>query len=99
MALLGVLLTGAGCYHGFDVEDKEPSPGYPGGTCVVGSCYEGAACEAEQQVCIDPVNPCKGFYCGGNGTCAVDLDTSMPFCTCDPGFTNESFAYFCTPGL
>ncbi|PRP93636.1 hypothetical protein [Enhygromyxa salina] len=98
-ALLAVLLASVGCYRGFDVEDKQPPPGYPGGSCLVGSgCNQGAQCLAEAQVCIDPLDPCKGIYCGGNGSCSFDLDTNAPFCACDPGFTNESFAFFCTPG-
>jgi hypothetical protein len=98
-ALLGVLLVSVGCYQGFDIEEKEPPPGYPGGSCSVGACNQAVQCLAEEQICIDPMDPCKGIYCGGNGTCGLDLDTSMPFCTCDPGYTNASFAFFCTPGL
>jgi hypothetical protein len=96
-ALVALMLAGAGCYHGFDVEDKQPPPGYPGGACLTGSCYGGGQCLTEDQVCIDPLDPCKGIYCGGYGTCALDLSTNAPFCACDPGYANESFAYFCTP--
>lgn len=87
----------AGCYRGYDVEDKQPPPGYAGGQCNAGQCYDGSMCLAGESVCFDPLDPCKGIYCGGNGTCGVDLDTSLPFCACDPGYANEPYAFFCTP--
>ena len=101
--LLALLLTtslGAalgGCYSGFDVEDKEPPPGYPGGVCYNDACQPGATCHEDEQVCVDLVDPCKGFYCGGAGLCTVDLDTFLPVCTCDAGYSNEMYAYYCMP--
>jgi hypothetical protein len=98
LCLVGLSLgLGLGCYHGFDVEDKQPPAGYPGGQCMGGACYGTTECVADENVCIDPADPCKGIYCGGNGACGLDLDTNLPFCTCDPGYTNEIYAYFCTP--
>ncbi|HLT37365.1 MAG TPA: hypothetical protein VK034_13825 [Enhygromyxa sp.] len=97
---LGALIGAgfAGCYRGFDVEDKQPPPGYPGGACVLGTdCYQPNLCIAEHEVCYDPTDPCKGIYCSGHGTCGFDMNTSLPFCSCDPGFNNETYAYFCTP--
>lgn len=94
-ALIGVAF--GGCYRGFDVEDKQPPPGHAGGACVVEGCYLPYACIEEHQVCYDPSDPCKGIYCGGYGTCGFDMSTGLPFCSCDPGFTNEVYAYFCTP--
>ena len=84
-----------GCYRGFDVEDKQPPPGHAGGTCLQGGCYNGVQCYAEENICLDPADPCKGIYCGGNGSCGIDIDTNYPFCACDPGYTNEPYAYFC----
>jgi hypothetical protein len=94
---VGVLTLGLafGCYHGFDVEDKEPPPGHVGGTCLPEGCYQGGQCYVEENVCLDPTDPCKGIYCGGHGTCGIDLDTNYPFCNCDAGYTNEPYAYFC----
>jgi hypothetical protein len=100
VALALAALTGAGfggCYRGFDVEDKQPRPGHPGGACVLDDCYEPSVCIIDQQVCYDPTDPCKGIYCGGNGTCGLDMATSLPFCSCDLGYGNEAYAYFCTP--
>jgi hypothetical protein len=91
---LGLVL---GCYQGFDVEDKEPPPGHPGGTCLNENCYDPGACYVEENVCIDPADPCKGIYCAGHGTCGIDIDTNHPFCSCDAGYTNEPYAYFCIP--
>jgi hypothetical protein len=92
-----VLALVFGCYHGFDVEEKEPPPGHPGGTCLPEGCYGANECYAEEDVCLDPVDPCKGIYCAGFGSCGVDLDTNRPFCSCDSGYTNEPYAYFCIP--
>jgi hypothetical protein len=64
---------------------------------VQGECYLPAVCIDEHEVCHDPFDPCKGIYCSGNGTCGVDMATSLPFCVCDPGYTNQAYAYFCTP--
>jgi hypothetical protein len=99
-ALALVALIGAGfggCYRGFDVEDKQPLPGHAGGSCVLEDCYEPYSCIDEHQVCYDPADPCKGIYCAGYGTCGFDMGTNLPFCSCDPGYTNEVYAYFCTP--
>ncbi|PRP97561.1 hypothetical protein ENSA5_32540 [Enhygromyxa salina] len=97
-ALVGFVpgLVLGGCYSGFDVEDKQPPAGFPGGKCLGSVCNQGVECIVDEQVCVDLVDPCKGIYCGGNGACGVDLDTSLPFCTCNPGYTNEMYAYFCT---
>lgn len=86
-----------GCYHGFDVEDKQPPPGHPGGTCLNQGCYNAGVCHVQEDVCLDPVDPCKGIYCAGYGACGIDLDTNYPFCSCDPGYTNDPYAYFCIP--
>lgn len=95
-ALIGVGF--GGCYRGFDVEDKEPPPGHAGGSCVLdGDCYAPYACIADEDVCYDPTDPCKGIYCSGHGTCGFDMNTGYPFCSCDAGYTNEVYAYFCTP--
>lgn len=85
-----------GCYHGFDVEDKEPPPGHPGGTCLPAGCYDAGVCHPQENVCLDPADPCKGIYCGGHGTCGIDIDTNYPFCSCDPGYSNDPYAYFCS---
>ena len=99
LALLAVaaltVMVAPGCYRGFDVEDKQPPPGHPGGECLAGECYLPTACIVDEQVCYDPSEPCKGIYCGGNGTCGIDMETNLPFCSCDPGFSNEPYAYFC----
>lgn len=93
LALVGVVA----CYHGYDVEDKQVPPGYAGGQCQGSACIDGSVCYVDEGVCIDPLDPCKGIYCAGYGTCAIDYETNIPFCTCDPGFTNEPYAYFCIP--
>jgi hypothetical protein len=92
-----VLAALAGCFHGFDVEDKEPPPGYPGGSCVAEDCYPPADCITDENVCYDTTDPCKGIYCGGHGTCGFDMDTQLPFCSCDLNYTNEPYAYYCIP--
>ncbi len=86
---------GLGCYHGFDLEDKEPPPGHAGGVCIQGACYDEVDCYEAFDICYDPGDPCKGIYCGGHGTCGIDADTDMPFCVCDPGYTNEVYPFFC----
>jgi hypothetical protein len=99
-ALVLAALTGAGfggCFHGFDVEDKEPPPGHPGGACVTGGCYVPSVCITDEDVCYDPMDPCKGIYCGGHGTCGLDMATQLPFCSCDLNYTNEPYAYYCIP--
>jgi hypothetical protein len=96
---LGALTSAGfgGCYRGFDVEDKQPPPGHPGGACVLDDCYDPAACMTDHDVCYDPLDPCKGIYCAGHGACGLDMSTNRPFCSCDVGYTNEVYAYFCTP--
>lgn len=96
-ALVGLGVGVSGCYRGFDVDDKQPPPGYAGGQCLPAGCYEPAACLDGENICLDTLDPCKGVYCGGYGTCGIDLDTNIPFCACDPGYTNEPYAYFCVP--
>jgi hypothetical protein len=91
------ITASVGCYRGFDVEDKQPPPGHPGGQCLLGGCFLPTACMEDEQVCYDPNEPCKGIYCSGNGTCAIDMSTNLPVCTCDLGFTNQTYAYFCMP--
>jgi hypothetical protein len=98
LALLLGTLVGlvSGCFSGYDLEDKEPPPGFPGGICLPEGCYGAVECLTSEDVCIDPTDPCKGIYCGGNGTCAIDLQNdNLPFCVCDPGYTNEMYAFFC----
>ncbi len=97
LVLAALLGAGYGCYRGFDIEDKQPPPGHAGGSCVLDDCYEPYACIVDDQVCYDPLDPCKGIYCAGYGTCVLDMDTNQPACVCEPGFTNEVYAYFCTP--
>lgn len=94
-AVVFTLGLALGCYHGFDVEEKQPPPGHAGGTCLDQGCYNAGVCYVEENVCLDPADPCKGIYCGGHGTCGVDLDTNYPFCSCDGGYANEPYAYFC----
>ena len=93
-ALLGSVGAGA-CYRGYDLEDKEPPPGHAGGACLMQGCYDMGQCYEDEQICYDPADPCKGIYCGGNGVCGVDIDTGLPFCQCDPGFSNETYAFYC----
>lgn len=93
-------LTGAGfggCYRGFEIEDKQPPPGHAGGSCVNDGCYLPYACILDHQICYEPTDPCKGIYCGGHGTCGLDMATNLPFCSCDLGYENQAYAYFCTP--
>ena len=41
----------------------------------------GAVCDRHAEgVCIDPLDPCKGIYCAGYGTCAIDFDTNINRC-------------------
>ena len=86
-----------GCYSGGDRE-KEPPPGFPGGFCLApnGTCHEGTCDVAGGAYCYDPVDPCKGIFCGGNGVCLINAE-QKPSCECDPGFSNEMYALFCEP--
>jgi len=89
-------LGSLGCFEGFDLEDKEPPPGYAGGVCLPQGCYEAVECLVEHDICVDPADPCRGIYCGGNGTCTIDMTKgNQPLCVCDVGFSNETYAYFC----
>lgn len=95
---VGLALGAVGaCYRGGDLDEKEPPPGEIGGACIEGLCNAGMCVHG--QICYDPQDPCKGIYCGGNGTCFQDLDNlNTPVCVCDAGYQNETYAYFCTPG-
>jgi hypothetical protein len=101
LGLFGLGFVGSvgvgGCYHGFDVEDKQPPPGHAGGSCVLDDCYQPYACISAEQVCYDPLDPCKGIYCSGHGTCVFDMGANLPVCSCDVGYSNDPYAYFCTP--
>lgn len=94
-----VLAAIVGCFRGYELEDKEPPPGYPGGVCVSNDCPGIVECYTEHQLCYDPQEPCKGIYCGGNGTCLIDMDNgNKPMCQCDIGYNNDAFAFYCVPG-
>jgi hypothetical protein len=96
LLLMLVTSSGLACFHGFDLEDKQPRPGYAGGVCLPDGCYDAVECLVEENICVDPFDPCRGVYCGGNGTCAIDMtNDNQPLCVCDPGTTNTQFAYFC----
>lgn len=86
----------AGCYSGNDLENKEPAPGEIGGECVAGACRVGTCLDGG--ICYDPADPCLGIYCGGHGTCVIDIDENTPTCQCEPGYNNELYAHFCTAG-
>ncbi len=93
-----VSLSVAGCFRGAEREKRAP-PGVPGGLCLApdGQCTDGT-CNRDRNFCFDPVDPCKGFFCGGSdrGICSVD-DDDEPSCQCAPGFENETFALYCCP--
>ena len=92
-AAVGVL---AACFTGGDLEDKEPPRGAIGGVCYPDDLCDAGVC-LWGEVCYDPNDPCKGFYCGGHGDCFVDLDNdNTPICVCDPGYVNN-YALFCEP--
>ncbi|NVB37996.1 hypothetical protein G6O69_09145 [Pseudenhygromyxa sp. WMMC2535] len=97
---LGVLFGLGACFSGADLDDKEPPPGYAGGSCVEGQgCRVPALCYEGPEVCYDPTDPCEGFYCGGHGTCTIDMDNgNRPLCVCELGYSNETYAFYCTPG-
>jgi len=98
-ALLGllVLLCLPACYRGGERE-KEPPPGYPGGFCLApsGTCYDGACDIPGGAYCYDPADPCRGIFCGGNGSCLPNAE-AKPTCACDPGYSNATYALFCEP--
>ena len=55
-------------------------------------------CNKDRNYCYDPINPCKGFFCGGSdrGVCIIDTN-SQPSCECGPGFENRTFELYCCP--
>jgi hypothetical protein len=92
-----IVSLGFGCFKGYDLEDKEPPPGYAGGFCLPEGCYDAVECLVEHNVCVDPFDPCRGIYCGGHGTCAIDMTNgNQPLCVCDLGYTNDAYAFFCS---
>ncbi|MBK8265750.1 MAG: hypothetical protein IPK80_31035 [Nannocystis sp.] len=94
--LVGLLVVG--CYAGGERE-KEAPPGYPGGFCLqAATCYKPDwRCNTEGLYCYDINDPCEGIYCGGEGECYVDPESSLPACLCGPGHSNEMYSLFCTP--
>ncbi|MCB9715660.1 MAG: hypothetical protein H6712_17455 [Myxococcales bacterium] len=99
---LGLLLAlglGDGCYHGGE-RDKDPPPGLPGGLCLApdGHCTEGT-CNRDRNFCYDPLDPCDGFFCGGDerGFCFPDPMTQQPSCQCEVGYTNAQYDLYCCP--
>ena len=95
---LGLGVGLGGCYHGFDVEDKQPPPGHPGGSCVQDDCYQPYACISAEQVCLRPRRSVQGHLLlrPRDSACSTWARTS-PVCSCDVGYSNEVYAYFCTP--
>jgi hypothetical protein len=93
--LLAGLLTAVGCYSGGELEDKQPPPGELGGECINGACTVGACLDGG--IGYDPMDPCRGIYCGGAGTCVLDLEDDTPECACEPGYDTAIFTHFCTP--
>ena len=94
--LVLTLFAGVGWGCSKDAEGNgETKPGKVGGVCNFGTCDEGIC--YQEEVCIDPDDPCRGFDCGGNGTCFVDLDTEpqSPVCMCDEGFSNVQYSLLC----
>jgi hypothetical protein len=98
VALLLVLGLGDACYHGGERE-KDPPPGLPGGLCLApdGHCEVGS-CNRDRNFCFDPMDPCNGFFCGGEGrgVCGPDSE-GQPSCQCNPGFNNDQFDLYCCP--
>lgn len=98
MGLLGLVLAmAAGCYDGLDA--AEPPPGSPGGLChpETNTCDLGYPCEPVGKYCYDPVDPCRGVFCGEHGTCFPDADTDLPVCMCDLGYSNFRYTLYCEP--
>ncbi|MEM6994102.1 MAG: hypothetical protein AAF721_26550 [Myxococcota bacterium] len=99
--ILGVLILSAvvvACFRGGE-RDKEAPVGLPGGLCLGpdGRCDEGT-CNKDRNFCYDPMDPCDGFFCGGEerGLCAPDED-GQPRCTCQLPYSNELFDLYCCP--
>lgn len=88
----------AACFHGAE-RDKEAPPGNLGGLCRApdGNCLEGM-CNRDLNYCYDPVDPCNGFFCGGEerGLCMVTSEL-QPSCTCALGYDNDQFSLYCCP--
>lgn len=94
---VAVVLSQA-CYRGGE-RDKDPPPGLFGGLCLApdGFCEEGT-CNRERNFCYNPVDPCEGFFCGGEerGTCFPDSE-GQPSCQCLPGYNNDQYDLYCCP--
>ncbi len=102
MVLLSVVLlvlgSGSGCYRGGE-RDKNPPPGLPGGLCLApnGFCQQGI-CNQSENYCYDAMDPCLGFFCGGEerGICTPDAQ-GLPNCICDPAYSNDRYPLYCCP--
>ena len=103
IAVSFALLTAA-CFQGAERE-KAPPPGYAGGFCLAPTtavpqphCVDGSLCDLDGAFCFDPMDPCEGFFCGGEerGVCSPDA-SGLPACTCKPGYTNEMWPMYCCP--
>ncbi len=98
VALLLALGLGDGCYQGGE-RDKNPPPGLPGGLCLApdGFCQVGS-CNRDENYCYDPIDPCYGFFCGGEerGVCFPDSE-GQPACQCNVGFANDLYPLYCCP--
>lgn len=85
----------AGCYDGAD--EPEPPRGSPGGLCYeeTNTCDLTFPCDPVGKYCYDPVDPCRGVFCNGHGTCAVDADEGTPVCMCELGYSNFRYTLYC----
>lgn len=92
------MLLGGGCYRGGE-RDKNPPPGLPGGKCLApnGFC-ETVTCNQSENYCYDALDPCNGFFCGGEerGMCTPDSQ-GLPSCICDLGYSNDTYSLYCCP--
>lgn len=97
-ALVAAAVLVTGCFEGAE-RDKPAPPGNLGGLCLApdGHCTEGQ-CNQDKNYCFDAINPCEGFFCGGEdrGVCILD-QANQPSCVCNPGFNNDTFALYCCP--